>query len=178
MNENDWRPIPDPTILTTEALLREISTLKTLIEQHINDNEELFDTKLQLARENSAALKELIEAKLEASQKAVTTANVANEKRFESVNEFRAQLNDMIRVLLPRSEADAKLAALDARTADNKDAIAILVAQLAGNTGTDAGVQQSRNDLRANIAIGISVGMGLLTMVTMIIVNAIHIAGH
>jgi hypothetical protein len=124
------------------------------------------------------ASEKAVAAALLAAEKAVDKANTANEKRFESVNEFRAQLNDMIRTLLSRTEADAKFAALDTRATDNKDAISVIVARLAGETGADTGVKESRNDSRANIAIAISVGMGLLTMLTMIIINAMHIAGH
>ncbi len=49
------------------------------------------------------------------SAQAVQKAETANEKRFESVNEFRATLADQQRLLMPRLEVDALVKALDAR---------------------------------------------------------------
>lgn len=45
---------------------------------------------------------------LTSSEKAVQKAEIATEKRFDSVNEFRGQLKDQAATLLPRSEADVK----------------------------------------------------------------------
>lgn len=44
-------------------------------------------------------------AALSSAKEAVTVANTANEKRFESINEFRGQLADQAGTFLPRSEA-------------------------------------------------------------------------
>jgi small-conductance mechanosensitive channel len=43
----------------------------------------------------------------QAMQTAVTKAEAATEKRFEGVNEFRGQLSDQSRTLMPRSEYEA-----------------------------------------------------------------------
>jgi hypothetical protein len=45
---------------------------------------------------------------LAAADKAVTKAEIATEKRFEGVNEFRATLADQAARLMPREEAQAK----------------------------------------------------------------------
>lgn len=42
-----------------------------------------------------------------ASEKAIAKAEVANEKRFESVNEFRSQLSDQATTFLPREVAES-----------------------------------------------------------------------
>lgn len=42
---------------------------------------------------------------LTSSEKAVAKAEIATEKRFDSVNEFRGQLKDQAATLLPRAEA-------------------------------------------------------------------------
>jgi len=62
-SHGEWKPVPDPTVLTTEALLREIAALRTLIDQRISATEQLFETKIQLGREGGMALKELVETK-------------------------------------------------------------------------------------------------------------------
>lgn len=51
-----------------------------------------------------------VTAALLASDKAVTKAETAAEKRFDAANEFRGQLADQARTFMPRQEAEARLA--------------------------------------------------------------------
>lgn len=53
-----------------------------------------------------------VAAALESAEKAVTKAEAASEKRFESVNEFRAQLSDQTATFMPRTESTARWAAV------------------------------------------------------------------
>lgn len=46
----------------------------------------------------------------DASKEAITKAEIATEKRFDSVNEFREQLADQATRFMPRSEAEAAIA--------------------------------------------------------------------
>lgn len=46
------------------------------------------------------------EQRFEAQEKAVAKAETAAEKRFDSVNEFRAQLTDQANTFMPRREAE------------------------------------------------------------------------
>lgn len=48
-----------------------------------------------------------VNAAMQAAQAAVLKAEMATEKRFEGVNEFRAQLADQARTLMPRAEFEA-----------------------------------------------------------------------
>jgi ferritin-like metal-binding protein YciE len=57
-------------------------------------------------KEAFAAQKEAINAALASADRAVSKAEIASEKRFEGVNEFRAQLGDQQRTLMPRAEAE------------------------------------------------------------------------
>lgn len=50
-------------------------------------------------------LKEHVDARFEAMERAVTTADTANEKRLDSVNEFRATLADQQKTFITRAEA-------------------------------------------------------------------------
>lgn len=52
-------------------------------------------------------------AALAAAEKATAKAEIAAEKRFDSVNEFRAAYQDLIAAQMPRAEAEARLAAMD-----------------------------------------------------------------
>jgi len=56
-----------------------------------------------------------VEAALASAEKAVTKAEVATEKRFEGVNEFRATLADQAATLMPRAEAEIRFASLLAK---------------------------------------------------------------
>lgn len=55
-----------------------------------------------------------VSAALQAQKEAVTKAEVAAEKRFESVNEFRQQLSDQAASFMPRREAEQRLGVLEA----------------------------------------------------------------
>lgn len=67
-----------------------------------------------------AARDKAVDAEFAAQEKAVTKAETANEKRFESVNEFRAQLGDIISTMIPRTEANARIGAIEDKIADLK----------------------------------------------------------
>lgn len=49
---------------------------------------------------------------LSSAEKAVSKAEIATEKRFDGVNEFRQAFADLVREQMPRAEADARLMAL------------------------------------------------------------------
>jgi DNA anti-recombination protein RmuC len=91
------------------------------------------------------SLREYLQAKLQAlidrvdqisesSNRALDKAQAATEKRFESVNEFRAALNDQTRNLLPRQEYDVRHQALLERTETNAARLTKLEASLLGKS--------------------------------------------
>lgn len=61
------------------------------------------------------AAEKAVQTALLSAKEAVVKAEVAADKRFESTNEFRGQLNDMVATLMNRNEADAKFNALSDR---------------------------------------------------------------
>ena len=77
-----------------------------------------------------------LNAALTAAEKAVIKAEVSTEKRFEAVNEFRGQLADQARTLMPRAEAEARIESIqklvdDLSSKSDKDE-----GRLRGNTAT------------------------------------------
>lgn len=68
-----------------------------------------------------SAVDKSVQAALLSSEKAVTKAEAAAEKRFDSVNEFRNTLKDQQLLLITRSEADAVLKAMDRRITEITD---------------------------------------------------------
>jgi tetrahydromethanopterin S-methyltransferase subunit G len=79
----------------------------------INDNENIslkehFEILLRVHDEKNTL-------QFNAMQTAVSKAEVATEKRFEGVNEFRGQLSDQSRTLMPRAETEVKFNSINAR---------------------------------------------------------------
>lgn len=62
-----------------------------------------------------------VSAALQAAKEAVTKAENATEKRFESVNEFRQQLADQTNTFISRLEYDAQHKALEDKVSDLTD---------------------------------------------------------
>jgi hypothetical protein len=59
------------------------------------------------------AQEKAVTAALAAADRAVGKAELASEKRFDSVNEFRAALSDSSRLLMPRSEAEQGMKSME-----------------------------------------------------------------
>lgn len=105
------------------------------------------------------------QAALEAAEKAIAKAETATDKRFESVNEFRAQLADQAGRFMPRDESinrhDAtadKISDLDRR---QRADIALVNSRLDLAAGAGAGVDRSRQI----IAWAIAAVLGLISIV-------------
>lgn len=67
-----------------------------------------------------SAAEKAVQAALLAAEKAVDKANTASEKRFEAVNEFRAQLADIIATMMPRTEVAALFKGVEDKVSDLK----------------------------------------------------------
>jgi multidrug resistance efflux pump len=72
------------------------------------------------------AQKEAVTAALAAADRAVNKAELASEKRFNSVNEFRAALNDSARLLMPRAEAEQRMLTIESSIRDLKTSYAAI----------------------------------------------------
>jgi ABC-type Zn uptake system ZnuABC Zn-binding protein ZnuA len=74
---------------------------------NVNDRlyTERFEAQEKWMREALQAQDKKVEAAYLAAEKAVNKAEAASEKRFESINEFRAQLKDQQATFITRSEA-------------------------------------------------------------------------
>lgn len=88
-----------------------------------NDGGGTLRAKESFDRDDARALRDLFEAQLTAMQErflaelraireAVTVANAANDKRLDSVNEFRAQMADQAARFIVRSDLEAAVAPL------------------------------------------------------------------
>ena len=161
-----WTPRPDPTILTTAQLLRELAALRELLETRIDSLDRVLSRRMDDAGK-------AIDAALVSAEKAVTKAEIASEKRFEGVNEFRKALSDQTATFIPRAEYDSAHDALSARVAANADRVAALELRLTSRLdrgeGSDAGAAGQRTDQRLNISQVIAGIATLIAVVTLVL---------
>lgn len=74
------------------------------------------------------------------AEKAVTKAELAADKRFEAVNEFRAQLADQAATLMARTEADARLLALSEKLETETARVNAQIGEIRGSLADERGI--------------------------------------
>jgi hypothetical protein len=94
-----------------EHLQRQVDDMRGLLQERYATQTKALDAAF-LAQQTAmtvafTAADKAVQAALEAAEKAVGKAEIAAEKRFDSVNEFRAQLADQATTFMPRAEAEA-----------------------------------------------------------------------
>jgi hypothetical protein len=62
---------------------------------------------------DQVSLRDYVDSRFESIKEAITKAESANDKRFDGVNEFRGQLGDQTRLLMPRLEVEEKFKGLE-----------------------------------------------------------------
>ncbi len=82
---------------------RFVSVANQQAEKDVRDQQR-FDAQQLALRDALLAQEKAVSAALLAAQEAVSKAEFAAEKRFDAVNEFRAQLADQAATLMPRAE--------------------------------------------------------------------------
>lgn len=90
---------------TTAGIRAEVAEIRTLV----NAQGALTDAKFVTYRALIDSQAEKVALALASSDKAVGKAEVATEKRFDAVNEFRQTLADQARDLMPRLEAEQRI---------------------------------------------------------------------
>jgi hypothetical protein len=91
--------------------------VKALSDRMLSDNrrfDELIAANRRAVKDTAKVLQREMRTSMLAAEKAVTKAEVSADKRFEGVNEFRAQLGDQQRNLMPRAEAEIRFNQLSA----------------------------------------------------------------
>lgn len=100
-------------------LMQQINDMRAMLNERYQTQTKAVDAAFQaqqLAMSTALTAAETAVTKaLESAEKAVIKAEVAADKRFEAVNEFRAQLSDQAATFMPRTETEAALARLAER---------------------------------------------------------------
>jgi vacuolar-type H+-ATPase subunit I/STV1 len=109
-----------------------------------------------------------------ASEKAILKAENAAEKRFESVNEFRAQLSDQATRFYPRTEAEAAISRVNERIAELGEIASTHMTRLEYNSAHERLVEQVRelND-RANRSEGKGLGFSASWIIVLGVIAAL-----
>ncbi len=84
---------------------------------------ELLTERDERYKQRAMSQDEAVKSALETSEKAITKAESATERRFEGVNEFRQTLADQASTLMPRAEYNAQHKALEEKVAASENRI-------------------------------------------------------
>jgi hypothetical protein len=101
-----------------------------------------------------------VQAALSSAKEAVAKAETAAERRFENVNEFRAQLADQAATFMPRVEAEARMTT-----------IRELVDELRTSDSARSGRGAGANQLWGLIAGGLGLLFAMVATVIVIVGN-------
>lgn len=133
----DLRPIPDPTSLTTEQLLREIAAVKeshaidvrylreamaevrnyfeTILSERDKRYQAAFTSSEKATTVAFEAREQAVKAAMDASEKAIAKAEASIEKRADTTYVTITSLQDKLSELMPRAEAEGRFTALGDR---------------------------------------------------------------
>jgi chorismate mutase len=89
-----------------QSLDRRFAAIHELVEVKENNLRELIEESRKQTELRITCVQREMTVINDASEKAITKADAANEKRFESVNEFRAQMADQSVLFIPRREVE------------------------------------------------------------------------
>ena len=110
------------------------------------------------------AMQRSVDAAFSASQLAIDKANEATEKRFQGVNEFRAQLADQAGSFVSRQTVDALVEKLESQIDRNREDLDLLSKRIDVRQGELSGSQTIKSTLASVITITI-MGLSLLVVV-------------
>jgi hypothetical protein len=149
---------------THEPSLREITS-------QLDGLKELMDERDRRYEERFKAMDEKTGLALTSSEKAVTKAETATEKRFDSVNEFRDTLRDQAALLMPRPETQALFKAYEEKIENIKTTFQ---KSLDDHKGDINNLQQSRSEIggKGKALAELMAGAALLIAVVALIFRA------
>lgn len=159
-SEPNWRPVPDPTLLTTEQLLREVAALRELVESDIEGLESIVsekfrsvDQQLELVErqrvEQKADTKAAVDAALTAQKEAVKEQTTASDRA------------------IAKSEASMtkQLEQLQATFAASIKSLADTLDDLKGRTGTIEAIKQGGRESMSGVYALIASIVGVVGLI-------------
>jgi hypothetical protein len=171
MAEDDRRPVPDPTILTTEQLHREIAALREFVLGEIRHVGAINDERFR-------AVEAQFEQHIERTKEQKTDTQQAVQSALTSAKELVAQRNDASELAIAKSERsiskqiDALASVLDTSNQAQVDRIEDLKARVTRIEGRSEGTQMSMGVIFA--AVG---GLAALVSIVIIVANILTGSG-
>ncbi len=158
-----------------EALTQRIEDQRLMLDERYATSVKALDAAFkaqQLAMETAfTAADKAVQAALSSAEKAVTKAESAAEKRFESVNEFRAQLTDQAATFLSRSEGEIRFSALAERLDTLTGANAIRLTEVERRLNLTQGKASGANTLWGYIVGGIGTLIAIIAIVLSVVLR-------
>ena len=111
------------------------------------------------------AMKEQVDAAFAASQAAIDKADIATEKRFEGVNEFRAALSDQATRFVTQETLTALGDKLQAAIERNREDLDRLATRINTREGAEAGSRLTYGSMAALVAVASAV-VGTIVVLT------------
>jgi chromosome segregation ATPase len=179
MTNGVMKPDPDPTVLTTEALHREIATLQTTIEQQLQAAKDAVASDKTSARELVEEQFHAIQTQFELIEKAADKLAAADKTALaaalQAQKEAAAQTYANIVAVIEKSEAGftkqieglIETIASSVKSLDEK--ITAVTSRLDRGDGKVSGTSEQRTDLRSNIAVMVG-AIGLIIIVLQLII--------
>ena len=125
-----------------------------------------------MSERDEVTLRELLEARLEATEKALGLARVELERRLEGMNEFREQLRDQAARFITRDEFDMRMDAMVARREAGIHALEVKVEALVARMEADREVVCGRIDAAAKgkVSWGVALAVTLLSSLVLLLI--------
>jgi hypothetical protein len=134
----DSRPVPDPTVLTTEALIREINHLRELMETQIEGLGDACEAKFSYIERRFADRDLLVDAAFQSSREAVAAALAASKEAVaKSEDTFNKQIAEI------RRTAEATSKGQEKEVAGVKDRVTIIEAIDRGSEKRSIGINSA-----------------------------------
>lgn len=171
----DSRPVPDPTVLTTEASIRMEAMLRNLIASEIQHEHELIEQMLEEIKtilrmldsrtaEQKKDTKDALDVALAAAKEAVANQSSASEKSF-----IKSETATIERIKAVETLLTASTTAANDKVDDLKSRIVAIEAVKLGGAEAQANNRAGATEIRGNMAAIIGIVTGLIAVASIII---------
>jgi hypothetical protein len=180
--ERDWRPIPDPTLLTTQQLLRELAALRELVFTRIDGMDratallsETVNRTPTVIQTEITHVRELVEERFNGITRQFTERDTRTDQAAKASGEaLSAALLSAKELVAQQNNANTKQAEKTEQNFTKQiDAQAARIDELKerldrGEGGT-AGISTQRNDSRLNFNTFLTAIFAIATVITLVL---------
>jgi len=162
--EKPSRLTVDTLKLLLDARMQEV---EKRIDQRFTDADKRYEQRFEAQQkaivEAQTAAQKGVDAAFAAAKEATSKAELAADKRFEGVNEFRGQLSDQAATFITRVEAEARMIALSEK-----------VSELSSRVNVTSGRAAGELDARglAVAAVGILIALAAVVVAVIVAVSS------